>query len=114
MIKVISLLLSRINIKVASIALLLTVAALFVYTWHYKPLAQKKDKIRQQEEELQQQEKILKDLIQKLEMLKDKQTKELFEQKQRAVKAELQKLQEKREYGKDINLSVGKHTIIIP
>ncbi len=115
MIRLISLLLSRVNLKLTFGAVIAIALVVFLYVWHYQPIHHQKSEIEKQKEELLRKEEILQDLIQKLSALKEKRAREIFEEKQKAVKQELQKLQEASQYDKnDINLSVGTHTIVIP
>ena len=117
MIRLISMLLSRVNLKLTFGAVIAIALVAFLYVWHYSPLHKQTSKIEQQRKELLQKEKVLRDLIKQLEALKEKRAREIFEEKQKAVKQELQKLQqlEASQYDKnDINLSVGTHTIVIP
>ena len=71
----------------------------FLYFWHYRPIAEVKE-LKQEVKE----KKIIIDLNQ------FQAKKEVFEEKQKAVKHTLEKT--KGNHEKDINLSVGVHTII--
>lgn len=71
----------------------------FLYFWHYRPMGEIKDLKHEIKE---------KNIIIDLNQFENK--KEVFEEKQKAIKNTLEKPKAKHE--KDINLSVGVHTII--
>jgi len=116
MIRLISLLLSRVNLKLTFGAVIAIALVAFLYVWHYQPIERQKSEIEKQRSELLRKQEILRDLIQKLSALKEQRAREIFEEKQKAIRQELQKLQqlEASQYDKkDINLSIGAHTIVI-
>jgi len=71
----------------------------FLYFWHYRPMSEIKD-LKQEVKE--------KNII--IDLNQFHKEKEVFEEKQKAIKNTLEKPKAKHE--KDINLSVGVHTII--
>ena len=113
MIRLISLLFSRINLKLTFGAVLAIALVVFLYVWHYQPIERQKSEIEKQRSELLRKQEILRDLIQKLSALKEQRAKEIFEEKQKAIKKRLQRLEASQYDKKDINLSIGAHTLVI-